>query len=119
MKRLYNAVNISAPGFYAKNRIVDVEVANALERKHDQRDAAIAAQKRGTPNFAVPIGRHGADLNGALRRIHPAFGFGTSGGEEGARPSGSGFAHPVAGQLRGRPPRPGPGSVDLGGKVEE
>ena len=114
LKRLYNAVNISAPGFYRVNRLVDVEVANALERQHDQRDADIARQKRQAPALAVPIGK----LSFALQRIHPAFGFGAPDGDK-ARPAGEGFQHPVSHQIRGRPPRPGPGSVDLGGKVEE
>ena len=114
LRRLYNHVNISAPGFYRVNRLVDVEVANALERQHDQRDADIARQKRQAPALAVPIGK----LSFALQRIHPAFGFGAPPGDK-ARPAGEGFQHPVSHQIRGRPPRPGPGSVDLGGKVSE
>ena len=84
------------------------------ERQHDQRDADIARQKRQAPNLAVPIGK----LSFALQRIHPAFGFGTPAGVK-ARPAGEGFQHPVSREIRGRPPRPGPGSVDLGGTVEE
>jgi hypothetical protein len=115
IKRLFNAVNISEPGFFRVNRIVDVEVANALERKHDQRDADIARQKRGAPQLAVPIGHLGARLG----QIHPAFGGVALDTNSGSRPAGEGFAHPISTQIRGRPPRPGPGSVDLGGKVEE
>ena len=115
IKRLYNAVNISAAGFYRVNKIVDVEVANALERKHDQRDADMAAQKRRSPMLAVPIG----NLGQALGRIHPAFAGVALDASKGGRATGEGFAHPVSGQVRGRPPRPGPGSVNLGGKMEE
>ena len=41
VKRLYNAVNISQPGFYRVNRLVDVEVANA-ELKAAQADKTAA-----------------------------------------------------------------------------
>ena len=115
IKRLFDAVNISQPGFFQKNRVVDAEGARAFERLHDQADARIAALKRQTPQLAVPI----RNLGPALARLHPAFGAVALDTANGSRPTGEGFAHPVARTMRGRPPRPGPGSLNLGGSIEE
>ena len=62
----------------------------------------------------------GVDLkiNGRVNGAKVSGGFGAPSGDK-ARPAGEGFQHPVSHQIRGRPPRPGPGSVDLGGTVEE
>jgi len=76
VQRLYNHVNISAPGFYRVNQIVDREGARQLSREHDRRDAAIQQQKRGTSTFAVPLGTNGAIGPGIAQRmpaIAPAF----------------------------------------------
>ena len=75
VQRLYNAVNISKPGFYEINRVVDKEGARRLEEHHDQRDAAIRAQKSGTSTFAVDPKNIGGGIAQAVSRgrLHPAF----------------------------------------------
>jgi hypothetical protein len=60
MRRLYNHVNISKPGFYEVNRLADREGARQMEKYHDQRDAFGRQVKEGTSTFAVPVGNNGA-----------------------------------------------------------
>ena len=111
--RVYNHVNISRPGFYRVNHLVDAAGADALERKHDATDSRIANLKRGSPSFAVPISQLGASLG----RLHPAFG-GLTVPQGGSKPSGAGMVNPVGGMIEGKVPSMAPGSrVDRGAKM--
>ncbi len=77
IERLYDAINISKPGFYRVNKMVDREGAQRMEEYHDMRDAAIRQQKRGETTFAVPIGANGSIGAGIAQKapmLAPLFG---------------------------------------------